>query len=203
MNKTRIALLGTVADLHKQPIRYDLDELKRIVERTQPDLLGVEVERDAFEREDLSRAPMEVRETLIPLALKTDTVIVPIGAASDHELRAPRHGWLLGVRRTLIGWLDGMMAWIQKFANGAREVNSTIISHTCGLLCDLEAYASGEHGRRAWEMTNEKMLRNIEWMAQRDPNTRILVAVQCRRKHALEQQLKRMPGIQLVNYWEL
>ncbi len=203
MNKTRIAILGTLADLHRQPIRYDLGELKRIVEQTLPDLLGVEIERDEFERNDLANAPLEVRDALIPLAQTSDIVIVPLGAAATDELRAPRHGWLLWMRRRLIGWLDGMMTWIQKMANSAHEVNSAIVSHTCGFICHLEAYASGGQGRRAWETTNEKILRNIEWMAQRDPNTRILVAVQCRRKHALEQKLEHMPNLDLVNYWEL
>ena len=89
MDKTRIAILATLADLHQQPIRYDLAELARIVTDVQPDLLGVEVERDEFERADLARAPIEVRDALIPLAQRSDIVIVPIGAASGDELRAP------------------------------------------------------------------------------------------------------------------
>ncbi len=55
MNKTRIALLGTIADLHQRPIRYDLDALSHIVADARPDLLGVEIERDEFEREDFIR----------------------------------------------------------------------------------------------------------------------------------------------------
>lgn len=200
---TRIAILGTLSDLHKQPIRYDLNELKRIVEQAQPDLLGVEVEHEDFEREDLSRAPVEVREALIPLAGKTDIVVVPIGSASPDELRAPKKGWLLRVRAILIQWLDRLLAWIQKLANDSRRVNSTIVSHTCGLLCHVQAYASGEQGRSAWETTNEKMLTNIAEMARRDPNTRILIAVQCRRKHWLEPRLRRMANFELANYWDL
>lgn len=203
MNKTRIALLGTLADLHTQPIRYDLAELERIVAATQPDLLGVEIERDEFERDDLTRAPLDVRQVLIPLARKTDMVVVPLGATSRDELRASGKCWMLDVRAALIRALDGLATWIQTTANDARTINSALVCHTCGWLCDLEAMASGKAGRHAWATTNEKMLTQIVGMAQRDADTRILVAVQCRRKHALEQKLKQMPNIELISYWEL
>ncbi len=199
MNRTRIAILGTIADLHKQPIRYDLNELKRIVTDVQPDLLGVEVERDEFEHGELSRAPVEVREALVPLAQRTDTVVVPVGAGSKEELRATGEG----VPAALIRGLDAMLTGMQKTANDARRVNSALVSQTCGLICHLEEYVCGEQGRRAWEMANEKMLANILTLAQRDPYTRILVAVQCRRKHWLEPKLRRISEIELVNYWEL
>jgi hypothetical protein len=199
MIRTRIAILGTIADLHKQPIRYDIDELKRIVTHVQPDLLGVEVERDEFEREDLSRVPVEVREAMIPLARRSDTVVVPIGAGSNEELRASTEG----LPAALIRGLDAMLIGVQKTANDARRVNSALVSHTCGLICHLEEHVCGEQGRRAWEATNEKMLGNIVAIARRDPQARILVAVQCRRKHWLEPKLKQVPDIELVKYWDL
>ena len=196
---TRIALLGTLSELHKQPIRYDLAELSRIVTDAQPDLLGIEVERDSFERDELSHAPIEVREALIPIARRSDTVVVPIGAGSQDELRASS----VPTRAALIRALDALLTAIQRAANDARRVNSALVSHTCGLICHLEEYTCGAPGRRAWETTNEKMLTNILAMAERDPLAQILVAVQCRRKHWLEPKLRKIPAIELVNYWEL
>lgn len=199
MSKTRIALLGTVSDLHEQPIGYDLGELGRILASVQPDLLGIEIERDEFERGDLQGAPIEVREALIPAARKIDTVLVPIGAASPDELHAPQ----AGVRSTAVRALDTILRAVQSTANNARRINSSIVSHTCGLICHLEEEVCGKRGRMAWTLTNEKMLANICEMARRDPGTRILVAVQCRRKHWLEPKLKKMSEVELVNYWEL
>lgn len=60
--KTRLALLGALGYLHTEPLRYDLACLRTLVEELEPDLLGVEVEPDAWERSDLSGAPVEVRE---------------------------------------------------------------------------------------------------------------------------------------------
>ncbi len=199
MNKTRVAFLGTLGELHKRPIRYDLAELVRIVAETQPDLLGVEVERNELERDDLAGAPVEVREAFIPIARRSDTVVVPLGAASNAELRASRPG----ISARLISGLDLMLAQVQQIANDAPRVNSPLVSHTCGLICHLEERVCGEAGRQAWVSTNETMLANILAMVQRDPTARTLVAVQCRRKHWLEPKLRILPEIELVNYWEL
>ncbi len=199
MSTTRIALLGTLSHLHKEPIHYDLAELSRIVNEVHPDLLGVEIERGEFERNDLVRAPLEVREALVPLARKSDVVIAPIGAGSPNELRAPHAGMRFALNRAL----DHALGGIQRTANNARRVNSALVSHTCGLICHLEEFICGEPGRQAWKETNAGMLSNIIEIAQRDPGTRILVAVQCRRKHWLEPKVRQAPGIELVNYWEL
>ncbi len=199
MTKTRIALLGTLAELHLQPIQYDLAEVAHITNDLLPDLLGVEVERAAFERNDLSHAPVEVREALVPLARRSDIVLVPIGAASPDELRAPHATIRAALNRTL----DALLAWLQKTANDARRVNSVFVGHTCGLICHLEEYTSGASGRQAWRSTNERMLTNIIEMAARDPGRRILVAVQCRRKHWLEPKLRQLQDVELVDYWKL
>lgn len=199
MNSTRIAVLGTLSYLHQQPIHYDLAELGRIVAEIQPDLLGVEADRDEFERGDLEHSPIEVRDTLVPLARKSDMVIVPVGAPSPEELRPPH----TGVRAALTRVLDATLRQVQTTANDARRVNSASVSHACGLICHLEEYTCGERGRQAWNIANGRILTNIDEIARRDPGTRILVAVQCRRKHWLEPRLRKLPGVDLVNYWEL
>jgi hypothetical protein len=199
MNTTRIAVLGTLSHLHQQPIRYDLAELARIVADIQPDLLGVEAEREEFERGDLEHSPIEVRDTLVPLARKSDMVVVPVGAPSPEELR-PAHP---GIRAALIRLLDATLQRVQTTANDARRVNSPLVSHACGLICHLEEYTCGERGRQAWNIANSRILTNIVEIARRDPGTRILVAVQCRRKHWLEPKLRKTPAIELVSYWEL
>ncbi len=50
---------------------------------------------------------------------------------------------------------------------------------------------------------NEVILNNILAAVQRDPGRRVLVTVDCRRRHRLEKQLRRAPGIDLVFYQHL
>lgn len=202
--KTRLALLATVGHLHTEPLRYDLACLRSLVETLEPDLLGVEVDPDDWEQGDLGGAPVEVQKGLVPAARHTDTVIVPLGGPSPEELAPPEDGELAGLRTSLIREADRLLTRLQRTADGPEGVNSLLFGHVCGLICYVEAAIASDAGRRAWEATNQHILERLLWAARRDPGRRMLAAVQCRRIHWLEPQLKRQTDLlELVNYWEL
>jgi len=201
--KTRLALLGTLGHLHTEPLRYDLACLRSLVEALEPDLLGVEVEPEAWERGDLRGAPVEVRDGLLPAARRTDTVIVPLGGPSPIELAPPERGELARLRANLMQGADRLLAELQRVSDGPEGVNSALFGHVCGFICTVEAAVAGDVGRRAWQATNERILERILWAVQRDPGRRVLVAMQCRRVHWLELRLKRAPDIELVDYRDL
>ncbi|MCK6584886.1 MAG: hypothetical protein L6Q49_17465, partial [Anaerolineales bacterium] len=83
-HQTRLAILGTMSELHKQPISYDLDCLKNVVADVSPDLLCAEITTDAWEHEDLSGTSLEVREALAPVIASTDIVLVPISPSLER-----------------------------------------------------------------------------------------------------------------------
>jgi len=202
--KTRLALLGTLGHLHTEPLRYDLACLRSLVEELEPDLRGVEVEPDAWERGDLSAAPIEVREGLVPAAQRTDTVIVPLAGPSSMELAPPEAGALAQLRTSLLRSAESLLTGLQRAADGPEGVNNPLFGHVCGFICGLEEAAAGDVGRRAWEATNQRILERVVWIVRRDPGRRVLVAVQCRRVHWLEAHLKPQTDLlELVSYWEL
>ena len=202
--KTRLALLGTLGHLHTEALRYDLACLRSLVEALEPDLLGVEVEPDAWERGDLSEAPIEVREGLVPAARRTNTVIVPLGGPSPEELAPPEGGGLAPVRARLVRSADRLLTALQRVADGPEGVNSPLFGHVCEFICTVEAAAASDVGREAWEATNRRILERLLWAVRRDPGRRVLVAVQCRRVHWLEARLQSLgTEITLVPYSEL
>ncbi|MFB0534970.1 MAG: hypothetical protein ACETWR_08310 [Anaerolineae bacterium] len=201
--KTRLALLGTLGHLHTEPLRYDLACLRSLVEALEPDLLGVEVEPEAWERGDLRGAPVEVRDGLVPAARRTDTVIVPLGGPSPVELAPPERGELARLRANLMQGADRLLTELQRVSDGPEGVNSALFGHVCGLICTVEAAVAGDAGRRAWQTTNERILERLLWAMRRDPGRRVLVAMQCQRVHWLELRLKRVPNIELVDYRDL
>ncbi|MEE8391777.1 MAG: hypothetical protein V3S14_13415 [Anaerolineae bacterium] len=201
--KTRLALLGTIGHMHTEPLRYDLACLRSLVETLEPDLLGVEVEPDGWEHGDLSGAPVEVREGLLPAANRVDTVVVPLGGPSPLELAPPEGGGLAQLRAGLARAADNLLTGLQRTANSPEGVNSLLFGHMCASICYLEVAVASETGRRAWETTNERILERLLWTVRRDPGRRVLVAVQCRRVHWLVPRLKRVPEIELVDYREL
>jgi len=203
-SKARLALLGTVGHLHTEPLKYDLACLRSLVETLEPDLLGVEMDPVAWEQGDLSGAPLEVRDVLVPAARRLDTIIVPLGAPSPTELAPPTSGGLTWLRADLVRGADHLLTALQRAADSPEKVNSPLFSHVCGLICSLEAAAAGNGGRHDWEATNEHILERVLWALCRDPGRRMLVAVQCRRVHRLGPPLKRQTDLlELVDYWEL
>lgn len=201
MSKTRIALLGTLGDLHCESIRYNLASLTRLVEILNPDVLCAQLRRDHWERGQWNQVPVEYREALIPLAGRTDIVIVPIQNGEGGELAAPQQGSLLGPRRVIVRGLDGFLRTLQRLVDGPRGVNSSLFGRICTLICALEAWICGAATRQAWEAGNRELLDNILRVVQRDPGIRVLVTVDCRRRQRLAEWLRRRGEVELVDFW--
>ena len=200
MRKTRISLLSTLADMHTQPIQYNLTALAGILAQVSPDLLYVEVPQLDWELGRLDQAPVEVQRCLLPLAELSRTVVVPVAPdARQFNDFAPRTGW----RARLARWLDRVLRWAQRQANSAEAIHAWPFAGVCHTLCHLSQLSWDAEARRAWEEQNQSMLDNILQAIRRDPSRRILVAVQCQRTHWLELRLKKMPDIELVDYREL
>jgi len=201
--KTRIAVLGTLAELHREPIRYNLACLTRLVEELNPDLLCAEMQREVWEGGDVSNAPVEYREALIPLAARTNIVIVPIQSEVGCQLVAPQTGPVLGVRRIIARWLDDLLRWLQWRADGPDAINSGAFGHLCHTICLVEAWNAGVAVQRAWQLANRALLENIVAAVRRDPGVRVLVTVDCRRRHELVTQLRFVDDIEVVDFWKL
>jgi hypothetical protein len=189
--------------LHTEPLRYDLACLRSLVETLEPDLLGVELDLDSWERGDLGGAPVEVREGLVPATRRVDTVVVPLGGASPLEFVPPEEGELAQLRASVVRASDNLLMGLQRAVDGPEGINSLFFRHMCGFICYLEAATASDAGRRAWEESNERILERLLWVIDRDPGRRVLAAVQCRRVHWLEPRVKRMPNTELVDYREL
>ena len=202
-NKTRIAVLGTLADLHREPIRYNLACLADLVEELNPDLLFAELQREAWEAGDVSAVPIEYREALIPLAARTNIVIVPIQGAAGFEPGMAQAAHMRYPRRAMLRWLDGLLRWFQIRADGPHAIHSGSFGHICHTICLLEAWAGGPAARQAWDAANRALLENVLAAVQRDPGERVLVTVDCRRWHRLAERLRHVDAIELVAYWEL
>ena len=203
MNKTRVAVLGTLADLHTEPIHYDLPCLERLVEELEPDLLCADIRHDHWESGNLSAAAVEYREALVPLAERTNVVIVPVSGATRCDLIAPRGGAMLGIRSTAIRVMNVMLRTMQRVANTPEAINSGIFGHLCDSMCALMAWLCGAATEKLWDEANQQLVENIVAAVRRDPETRILVTVDCRRRHRLQRQLHRIAEIELVDFRNL
>jgi hypothetical protein len=79
---------------------------------------------------------------------------------------------------------------LQRRVDGPAGVTALHFKHVCELACTMEAAASTPESRLAWERSNVAILDHLVAAVRRDPGRRVLVAVQCRRLHYLEQRLR-------------
>jgi hypothetical protein len=198
---TRLAILGTMSDLHRQPISYDLASLQKIVADISPDLLCAEITREAWERDDFSQAPLEVREALAPTIASMDIVLIPVASTPGRFADfTPDSGW----RRWLVRTFDRLLRWGQVQANDAETVNGVGFSAFCHSVCMLTELFWTAKDRALWDRQNKELVENIIQAIQRDSGRRVLVAVQCQRLHRLIPLLHAHSGLfEMVGYQNL
>lgn len=200
--RTRVALLGTLGHLHAEVVKYDLERLRTLVESLEPDLLAVEVDRDAWESGDPNRLPLEVREALAPASRLTDTVVVPVG--DQARLEPGTDQGLLRLRTALIRGADEVLNAIARAVDDPAVVSRGAYAHLCGRVCSLEAAAAGKAACAAWARANDRIIERLREVASANPGSRVLAAVNCRRVHLLTRGLQGLAGeIELVRFEDL
>ncbi len=196
---TRLSVLGLMSDLHKESIPYDLDVLERTVLEIEPDLLCLELTRQAWDQGNFHGAPLPIRETLAPAAAASDIVIIPV-AVSHREHHDFSHR--SGVRGRMVHALDSLHRAVQRRST-VRTINARAYDVFCHIICDIEEAFWESSAREAWNAENRAMYQRILDGTRRDPGRRVLVAAQCHRKHWLDDRLAEHPDIELVDYWLL
>lgn len=202
-NRSRVAIIGTLAELHNEPIAYDLRTLTRVVKALQPDLLCAEIYPEVWWSGDLSCLPPEYREALVPLAKRSDIIIVPVSSSQEADLLRPHGGPFLGLRRAIVAVLNSQLRLMQRLANGPRAINSGPFVLLCDGMCRLTAWVCGEQTQRLWDESNQALLENVAEALRRDPGRRVLITVDCRRARRLQQALRRLPEVDLVDFTRL
>lgn len=180
--ETRLAILGTMSDLHTQPISYDLNCLQKIVAAVSPDLLCAEITREDWEHGDFSQAALEVRDALAPTIASMDIVLIPVAPSPKQYVDfTPDSGW----RHRVVRNFDRLLRWGQIQADDVKTINGFGFGVFCHTVCWLtEMFWSG-NDRAAWERQNQELVENIVRAIQRDRGRRVLIAVQCQRLHRL------------------
>jgi hypothetical protein len=200
-SRTRLAILGTISDLHRQLLPYDLACLRQIVTEQAPDLLCSEITTADWEQGNLATAELEVREALAPVAAFTDIVLVPV---APSEKQYPEFASPAGWRQRATQYGIRALRWGQQQAATPEAVNGLVFGAFCHTICTLtEATWTGAE-RAAWEDQNQAMAQNILQVVRHDPGRRVLVVVQCQRMHRLVPLLKgHAAELEVVPYQQL
>lgn len=196
--RTRLAVLGTLSDLHREPLAYDLACLRQLVTDLAPDLVCAEVPRAMWESGELGPAALEVREALAPAVAATDVVLVPVDTDLRHfdEFRAAGRWQARTVHR-----LQQLLRWGQRKAGRVERINSVGFAAFCHTLCWTTEWLWSAEDRAAWLVQTRALADNVLATVRRDPGRRVLLVVQCQRLHRLLPLLRaRANEYDLVSY---
>jgi hypothetical protein len=195
---TRLAVLGTLAEFHREPIPYDLQALVRLVSDLNPDFVCLEMTPQQWQQQDFGDLPPEFREALLPLAYQTDMVVVPI-AGTNPPKEPKARGW----RGWLIEWLRRGLAAVQRTAPDAAAVNQGWRHDSANILYHFIAWLGEGQVEQAWHEHRHHMIEQVLKLTQRDPGRRILVVVNVRHCHHLRPTLRSYSDIEVVRFSEL
>ncbi len=199
--RTRLAVLGTLADMHRQPLAYNLACLRKLVADISPDLLCAEVTRETWESGNLPSTEIEVREALAPVEASTDIVLVPVAPSEiQYDEFSPQTGWRKQAARSL----RRLLRWGQRKAGTPEAINGFWFGAFCHALCTFSEAAWSAQDRALWDQQNRGIVENILQVTRQDPGRRVLVVVQCQRLHRLVPLLRSHPEeMQIVRYQNL
>lgn len=196
--RTRVAVLGTLAEFHRESIPYNLSALLDLVAAINPDLLCLDITPEQWQAQSFSDLPPEYQEALLPLARQTDIVIAPIGDGQPSP-KLEATGW----RGKAIEWLRRRIATIQRTAPSPDAMNQ-------GWRHDL---ANHLYSATQWLVRNgietilrertDRLTQNILTIARRDPDARVLVVVNIQYCHVIRARLRDYDDLEVSGHNDL
>ncbi len=198
MYKSAVAVLGTLADFHREPIPYNLGALVHLVRDLQPDLLCLDMTKEEWAARDFAELPLEYREALVPLAGQTDIVVVPV--ADERPSPEPA---LQGVRAMIGKRVKHALAYLQRSAPSPAAINQGLRHHLANDLYEILAGLEGGDLRRNAILHASRLAWNVVQTVRRDPGRRVLVVVNVRYCHYLRRYLRSYVDLQVVPFPEL
>lgn len=195
---TLMAVLGTLAEFHEDPLPYDLAALVELVKGINPDLLCLDITLAQWQQRDFHRLPAEYGQALLPLAAQTDIVVVPIGGEAIMP-RATAVGW----RGVLIGWVRRLLGWIQSGASGPEAINQGWRHDVGNSLYTMNRRLAGAAAEHAYHSHIEQVTQASLRAAQNNPRSRILVVTNIQYCHHIRPRLRQQPNIIEASYAEL
>lgn len=197
-NLTRIAVLGTLAEFHEDPLPYDLTVLVELVAGINPDLLCLDMTLAQWQQQDFSGLPLEYSEALVPLAAQTDIVVVPIGGQQMMP-RATAVGW----RRLAINGFRKLLVWIQASAPGPEAINQGWRHDVGNVFYEATRFLAGKETNHAYHAHIDQVAQAALRVAEHNPGNRILVVTNIQYCHHIRPRLQQQPGIIEMSYKEL
>lgn len=196
--KPSIAVLGTLAEFHREPLPYDLSSLVTLVAEINPDLLCLDITAEQWQAQDFSNLPPEYGDALVPLAYQTDIVVAPIGGQ-----KLPERPQSSGLREQLIQILRHWLALLQKRAPSPDAINQGWRHHVGDTIYSITRWLAGNDVRQIYRHHTDELTQAIVKVAHNNPACRILVVVNIQHCHHIRKRLYTYEEVNVTSYRDL
>lgn len=198
MPRTRVAVLGTIAEFHVGAVAFDLEALFDLVVKIHPDLLCLDIPPGTWDQRSFGELPPEYRDALLPLAERSDIVIVPIG---DRQIQTQplSKGW----RAVATRWLQALLSALQRNAPSPLSVNYGWRHDLANGLYYLIDRLDQTFVRESHKAHTQHLIERIRQAVHRDPEAKILAVVNVRYCHHIRPALREDEQIEVVPFTEL
>lgn len=196
--RTRVAVLGTLAEFHGGAIPFDMSSLLELVASINPDLLCLDITPRQWRARDFEKLPLDYRDVLLPLAYQTDIVVAPIGGeinsagevTAEMQLRAVHRlrKWIGLIQRTAPGPAAMNQGWRHDLANALYYAIWRLTSSD----------KRGEARAHADDLTKQLLV-----VSRRDPGARVLAVVNVQYCHLIRGRLLQFDEIEVTGFSEL
>jgi hypothetical protein len=196
--RPRVSVLGTLAEFHHGAVAFDLKALVDLVVEVSPDLLCLDIEPTRWHQRDFDDLPPEYSQALLPLAERSDIVVVPIG--DQHSLAGPAAtGW----RLSLVRWLRRRLAALQRRAPSPAAANYGWRHDLANLIYAIMDALDSRKSAAVQRTHAAELTENIKRVANHDPAADILAVVNVRYCHRIRPALAAEPEIELVSFQKM
>lgn len=196
--RTRVAVLGTLAEFHREAIPFDMFALLELVANIDPDLLCLDITPEQWQEQDFNNLPSEYREALLPLARQTDIIVAPIGGDKPTAIRE-MGGW----QGKVIDWLRKWISQIQRTAPEPQAINQGWRHSLANFLYDITRLLSNGDSRFQAQDHAYQLAQQVLEVVRRDPGVRVLVVVNVQYCHLIRKRLLNHDYVEVTSYGHL
>ncbi|NCF69841.1 MAG: hypothetical protein GWP61_28170 [Chloroflexi bacterium] len=196
--RTRVAVLGTVAEFHEGAISFDMSNLLELVASINPDLLCLDITPQQWREREFDVLPPDYRDALLPLARQTDIVVAPIGGEIDWPAEVVA-GWRIMVTCRLRSWISA----IQRRAPSPEALNRGWRHELVNTLYYATRRLTNSDRRGGARAHADYLTEQVLAVSQRDPGARLLVVVNVQYCHLIRERLRKHGEVMVTGLSEL
>lgn len=206
--KTEVAVLSVMHKLHAEMPYYGFDDLERIIESLDPDVLCVELQPDDLKTRPGENTKQEYPRVVYPLIDEHGYRVYAMEPAEPEfsELLQP---YLEANRRfaekqpeqsaVLDRFIESTYGALNAYWQSPADVNGEITDHVFRAKHDMQGVLAGAGERQGWDNWNSHFLGVIETAARENPGKRVLVIVGAEHAYWLREHLAGNGSLSLLD----